>query len=101
MCKAEEWRVFQRTKVYNGSSQDLGDGFIHLSTKAQIVGSAKKHRSGQDNLILLYVDVASLGEDLRWESSRGRELFPHLYGTLNFKSVLRAYPLLIGPNSIL
>ena len=83
MCRAEEWTAAVKAKVYHGSSQDLADGFIHFSTADQIAESARRHRSGQDGLVLIAVDPALLGERLHWEPSRGGDLFPHLYGTLD------------------
>jgi uncharacterized protein (DUF952 family) len=39
------------------------------------------------------VDGESLGEPLKYEPSRGGDLFPHLYGTLPLTSVLWVKPL--------
>ena len=98
ICRNEEWLYFQNKGSYVGSSQDLKDGFIHFSTLEQIVKSAEKHRAGQNNLILLTVDPKTLGKRLKWEPSRSGAVFPHLYGTLSLKAVLRADPLRLGPD---
>jgi uncharacterized protein (DUF952 family) len=82
MCRAEEWLAAQAAGAYAGSSQDRADGFIHFSTAAQLRASAAKHRAGQRGLVLLEVAADSLGAALRWEKSRGGDLFPHLYGAL-------------------
>lgn len=82
MCRREEWEAAERTGHYAGSSQDIADGFIHFSTAAQVRASAAKHRAGQTGLVLLTVDARKLGPALRWEPSRGGQLFPHLYGPL-------------------
>lgn len=87
ICRAEEWREAQAAGLHAGSSQDLEDGFIHFSTKAQIAASAAKHRAGQDGLVLVAADPALLGDALRWEKSRGGQLFPHLYAPLPVASV--------------
>ncbi|MBT6094003.1 MAG: DUF952 domain-containing protein, partial [Rhodospirillaceae bacterium] len=79
-----------------GSSQDKADGFIHFSTASQVIESAAKHRTGQDGLLLLTVDVGALGDALKWEPSRGGQLFPHLYGDLGVDAVVRADPLPLG-----
>ena len=50
MCRAEEWAAAQTAGTYRGSTQDLVDGFIHFSTAAQIIESARRHRAGQDGL---------------------------------------------------
>lgn len=89
MCRRDEWLAAQDAKAYPGSSQDLEDGFIHFSTRAQIVESAARHRAGQAGLVLLSVDPDALGAALKWEASRGGALFPHLYGPLPTSAVVR------------
>jgi uncharacterized protein (DUF952 family) len=100
MCRADEWAAATKTGTYRGSSQDLADGFIHFSTAAQIVESARKHRAGQDGLLLVAVDADKLGDHVRWEPSRGGDLFPHLYGPLDpaESACVRSLPL--GPDGL-
>lgn len=98
MCREEEWARAVPAGSYPGSSQDAADGFIHFSTAVQVVESAAKHRAGQTGLLLLTVDAAALGPALRWEPSRGGQLFPHLYGALPVSAVLAADPLPLGPD---
>lgn len=100
MCRADEWADAQATGSYAGSSQDKADGFIHFSTAEQIVVSAAKHRAGQDNLVLIEVPDAALGDALKWEVSRGGALFPHLYGALDISKVARHAPLKLGPDGL-
>lgn len=96
MCRREEWASAEAAGEYPGSSQDKADGFIHFSTAAQVKESAGKHRAGQDGLVLLTVDAEALGDALKWEPSRGGELFPHLYGPLPAKAVARVDALPLG-----
>jgi uncharacterized protein (DUF952 family) len=49
--------------------------------------TALRHFSGQDALLLVAVDPDALGSELRWEKSRGGELFPHLYSPLPLSAV--------------
>ncbi|HYD29308.1 MAG TPA: DUF952 domain-containing protein [Azospirillaceae bacterium] len=98
MCRAEEWAAAQATGLYPGSSQDAADGFVHFSTAAQVVESAAKHRAGQTGLLLLAVDAGTLEPALRWEPSRGGQLFPHLYGPLPVPAVISVDPLPLGPD---
>jgi uncharacterized protein (DUF952 family) len=93
ICSAAEWRDAESAGVYAGSAVDRRDGFIHFSTAAQAVETAKKHFAGQSDLLLVSVDTAMLGERLKWEPSRGGALFPHLYGALELGAVLRVEPL--------
>jgi uncharacterized protein (DUF952 family) len=76
------WTAARSLGVYDGTTQDKADGFIHFSTAAQVIESAAKHRKGVKNLVLLAVDDAVLGTALRWEPARGGQLFPHLFGAL-------------------
>ena len=96
MCRQDEWQAAKAAGRYGGSSQDKADGFIHFSTATQVVGSAARHRAGQDGLVLLRVDPAALGAALKWEPSRGGQLFPHLYGALPVAAVIAAYDLPLG-----
>ena len=84
-----EWRAAQAAGVYEGSAHDRRDGFIHFSTAAQAAETANTHYAGQDGLLLLCVDAADLTAPLKWEVSRGDQLFPHLYGTLPVAAVRR------------
>lgn len=100
MCRLDEWTAARAEGMYPGSSQDRADGFIHFSTAAQLAASAAKHRAGQAGLVLLTADAALLGPALRWEPSRGGDLFPHLYGPLPTTAVLRADELPLGPDGL-
>ncbi|MDR3440756.1 DUF952 domain-containing protein [Telmatospirillum sp.] len=93
MCHLSEWQVAVAADVYGGASQDQADGFIHFSTGSQVEESARRHRAGQDGLVLLTVDAAMLGDSLRWEEARGGELFPHLYGKLPISAVMEVQTL--------
>jgi uncharacterized protein (DUF952 family) len=93
ICTAAEWRDAERAGVYRGSAVDRRDGFIHFSTAEQATGTAAKHFAGQRDLVLIAVEADALGDQLKWEPSRGGALFPHLYGTLDPKAVLRVDPL--------
>ena len=93
ICRSEEWELALQSGVYDGSSQDLDDGFIHFSTGSQLRDSAAKHRSGQDGLVLLTVDKELLGRALKWEPSGSGRVFPHLYGRLLADHVVKVDPL--------
>jgi uncharacterized protein (DUF952 family) len=96
MCPFEAWAAALAAGTYNGTAQDEADGFIHFSTAAQIVESARKHRAGQDGLVLVAVDPERLGDRLKWEEARGGDLFPHLYGPLDPGESASVRPLPLG-----
>ncbi len=81
---------------FEGSPDDFRDGFIHLSAGRQVASTLAAHFAGREGLVLLTVDFDRLGEGLRWERSRGGDLFPHLYGLLHFEHVTSAEMLKVG-----
>ena len=98
MCRREEWDAACATGAYQGSSQDIADGFIHFSTAEQLPESARRHRAGQAGLVVIAADPAALGAALRWEPSRSGALFPHLYGALPAGAVAWVRDLPLGPD---
>jgi uncharacterized protein (DUF952 family) len=83
-----EWDAFRKAGATAGAPVDLADGYIHLSTAAQVVRTAAKHFARDPDLVLVAVDAERLGTALRWEPSRGGQLFPHLYRPLELGEVL-------------
>ena len=79
--------------VFLGAPIDLADGYIHLSTDAQLAETVDKHFAGQSHLHLALIDLVALGEAVRWEASRGGQLFPHIYASLPLAAVLVHGPL--------
>ena len=77
-----DWRAAQAAGAFAGSAVDLADGYIHFSTGAQAAETARRHFAGQVDLVVLEVEADDLGAALKWEPSRGGDLFPHLYGRL-------------------
>lgn len=82
-----DWAAAAKAGVFQGSEVDRQDGFIHFSTADQAPETARRHFRGQDDLVVLAVETADLGEALRWEPSRGGALFPHLYTPLETRLV--------------
>ena len=98
ICESALWREAERAGLFRGAAVDARDGFIHFSTATQVRETAARHFAGAADLMLIAVDAAALGDALKWEVSRGGDLFPHLYDTLPMASVLWAKPLPLGPD---
>jgi uncharacterized protein (DUF952 family) len=98
LCSANEWREAEQTGVYGGSAVDSRDGFIHFSTAAQLAETARKHFSGQQDLVLVSIDEMKLGDALKWEPSRGGDLFPHLYSNLPTTAATQVQAIVTGPD---
>lgn len=78
-----DWEEAVACGLFTGSPVDLDDGYIHFSTAAQAQETAARHFRGQPGLVVVAFAASDLGAALRWEPSRGGQLFPHLYGTLD------------------
>jgi len=98
VCEATAWQAAAALGLYRGSADDQRDGFIHFSARHQVEESVARHRAGQTGLVLLDVATGPLSADLKWEPSRGGDLFPHLYAALPCAAVRRVRPLPLGPD---
>lgn len=92
ILSAHQWQAARAEGVFKGSAVDLKDGFIHLSTAAQMRETASRHFAGQEGLVLVGFREEDL-PNLRWEPSRGGDLFPHVYGPIDPASAVSEAPL--------
>jgi uncharacterized protein (DUF952 family) len=100
ILSASIWDEAVRVGVFHGAGIDIADGYIHFSTAAQMRETAARHFAGQTDLVLVAVDGAILGADLKYEVSRGGDLFPHLYAPLKVSDVAWVKSLPLGPNGV-
>jgi uncharacterized protein (DUF952 family) len=100
ICRAGEWAAAVANGVYVGSADDRRDGFIHFSTHQQAAATARRYFSQQSDLLLIGVDAAILGDALRWEPSRGGDLFPHLFGDLPTAAATSVVPLTLDADGV-
>jgi uncharacterized protein (DUF952 family) len=98
ICPEALWREAERAGAFAGAPVDARDGYIHFSTAAQARETAAKHFAGRRDLLLIAVEAEALGAALRYEPSRGGDLFPHLYAPLPLSAVRRVAPLPLGPD---
>ena len=94
------WSEAITNGVFNGSPVDLADGFIHFSTRDQVRETAAKHFAGQSGLLVVAIDVDRLPDALKWEPSRGGDLFPHLYAPLPASAASWVAPLSLGADGL-
>lgn len=92
------YRAETRGGVFAGAGIDKADGYIHLSTAAQLGETLSLHFRGQGDLLLIAVRTRDLGAALLWEPSRGGQLFPHLYGPLPLAAVAWTAPVSVAPD---
>jgi len=91
-----QYTHFHSTSHFAGSPLDLKDGYIHLSSTATALETYTKYfaaTASTDDPVVLEIDFARLGEgsSVKWEESRGGQLFPHVYGGLEWAAVTRKW----------
>ena len=91
--RADEWAAFEAAGETLGAPIDLADGYVHISTATQVAETVSKYFSKREGLKILALDADTLGEALKWEPSRGGDLFPHLYRALQMEDVAWVKPL--------
>ena len=93
------WLAAVKVGEYHADSLST-EGFIHCSTRSQIVGVANTFYHGQRGLVLLVLNPNKLDAELKWEPpaepepthAREGELFPHVYGPINLDAVTNVVP---------
>jgi uncharacterized protein (DUF952 family) len=93
---ASAWEAAITAGTFVGAEIDLKDGYIHLSTAAQAAETARLHFAGREGLLLIAIEAQDLGDALKWEPSRGGDLFPHLYGALSPALAVETRPLALN-----
>lgn len=93
ITSAGEWAEAQSSGVYVAPSLHT-EGFIHLSTEAQVLGTAERFYANATDLVLLKVDETRCQAELLWEppaEAPGSDArFPHLFGPLELDAVIDA-----------
>ena len=88
-----EWVKALVAGIYKPESLVV-EGFIHCSLSGQVIRVANAYYAGQNDLLLLQIDLDKLAYEVRYEDTMDvRECFPHIYGALNLSAVIAICPL--------
>jgi uncharacterized protein (DUF952 family) len=93
ILQIDEWERAKEAGVYRGSADDKRDGFIHLSTSAQLADTLNRHFAHATGLMLVALESDDLGAKLKWETNAEGESFPHLYHAMDFAWVRWTSPI--------
>ena len=97
ILRADEYATLEAQGEIPGAPVDVEDGYVHFSTALQARETAAKHFAGETELKLLAYDPDKMNGELKWEESRGGDLFPHLYGPLVLADAVEVRDLQLGP----
>ncbi|MGB5595434.1 MAG: DUF952 domain-containing protein [Crocosphaera sp.] len=93
----KNWQKAQVTKEYKAESLDI-EGFIHCSTKSQVIKVANTFYRNHEQLIVLKINTDKLLPTIIWEPPihphphlvnelDNNQNFPHVYGIINIDAV--------------
>jgi uncharacterized protein (DUF952 family) len=92
------WRAQFRAPLWRfvGTLKDRRDGFIHLSTPAQVMDTYDRYFSGRRDIWLIGVDLERVssgpgGHRVVYEPARSApegDVYPHIYGAIERDAVI-------------
>jgi len=75
--------------AYRTETFDI-EGFIHCSTREQVIQVADARFRGQTGLVLLSINTDRVSAEIRYENLEGgQQMFPHIYGEINSDAVVQ------------
>ena len=86
--RKKELEEFRKNKSFHGNELDFNSGFIHLSTDEQINETINKYFK-KEQIYVVKFKTSDLEDSLKWEKSRNEEIFPHYYGTLKSRFIIK------------
>ena len=99
ILSAPDWAQAEQLG-YTQTALDEGDGYVHLSTRAQVAETLSLHYPGQTDVRLLEYIAEEMSGPIRWEERRGGQLFPHLYATLQIEAAKRTWTLSLSDDGV-
>jgi uncharacterized protein (DUF952 family) len=89
ITKREAWDSARASGNYRPERFPI-EGFIHCSTRDQVIQVANARFRGQAGLVLLSIDTDKIAPEIVYENLEGgQQLFPHIYGALDIDAVVR------------
>ena len=93
----EDWEAVLDAEDYRGDSLET-EGFIHCSTREQLLGVANHWFPGIEDLLLLKIDPGKLEAQIKFEDGGEGQLFPHVYGPIEKRAVVALEEFPLGPD---
>jgi uncharacterized protein (DUF952 family)/GNAT superfamily N-acetyltransferase len=91
-----DWELAQAAQEYRIESLEI-EGFIHCSTRDQVIRVANFLFKGKNDLLLLEIDESLVDVPIKYEGE-AEELFPHIYGVLKTNAVVNVVPFPVSEN---
>jgi len=90
ITQRQDWEQALLKGIYEPGGYKT-DGFIHCSTRKQLLSTAQCYYADAKDLVVLCIDPKKIISPVKYENTTGgTELFPHLYGILGLDAVMAA-----------
>ncbi len=86
IASKDAWLEAKSRGSYVTNSLDE-EGFIHCSTREQVIEVANHLFHGRKDLLLLVINEDIIGSPVRYEDPGNGKYYPHIYGPLNLSAV--------------
>lgn len=73
-----QFESFQESGVFEGSSHDIRDGFIHMARSYQVERVVEKYFTERPVYLVGYSEH-TFGRNLKYEAASNGDLFPHIF----------------------
>lgn len=98
ILEKEVWGKAEILGYYSPSSLDK-EGFIHCSTKEQLLPTLNRRFLGKKNLLLISINTKKVKQKIVFEDlNKLGEKHPHIYGVLDINAVISTLPLIPEEN---
>ncbi len=85
----EKWAAFD-TDLYEAASL-YTEGFIHCSFESQLDAVIERYYAGEERVVVLEIETERLMSRVLNEPSTNSEIYPHIYGPINRKAIVRTF----------
>lgn len=86
LISANDWAGVLESGQYTPPSYAT-EGFIHFSTEAQLLETARRFYNDAQELVVLEVSEKMVKSALKWEPAEDKTLFPHVYAPLTVDQI--------------
>ncbi len=91
IAQKKDWENSIESGMYKIKSLET-EGFIHCSTKEQVIEIADLNFADENDLVLLEIDTSKIKSKIIYENLEGEEdMYPHIYGPIEVKAVIAAH----------
>ena len=84
----EVWGFFKNKDFYEAESLPT-EGFIHCSFANQLEGVLDRYYKNAGRVLILEIETDKLTSKLVNEPSTNDEVYPHIYGEINRKAIIK------------